>query len=229
MLKADLHIHVQGDPRHHIKYTAQQLIDRAAKLGFEVLAITNHDQVFYSKTLADYAQAKGILLIPGIEKTIKGNEVLIYNITQQEADEIKNFHDLRLLKNEKDILVVAPHPYFFLPDCLGKNLKRYIHIFDGIEYSHFYNGLINRNKKAVKMAKKYNKAIIGTSDAHNWFQFNKTYTLIDAEKKTDLVIKALKERKCQLRTKPLSWFNFMKVPLKVLIFSTRRITFINKN
>lgn len=229
MLKADFHIHVQGDPRHHIKYTAQQLIDRAAALGFEVLAITNHDQVFYNETLAKYAESKGILLIPGIEKTIKGNEVLIYNITQQEAEQIGSFHDLMLLKKEKEILVVAPHPYFLLPDCLGRNLKKYIHLFDGIEYSHFYNRLINRNKKAVRVAKKHGKAVVGTSDAHNWFQFNKTYSLVDGKKNINSIFEAIKSGKCQLKTRPLSWFDFMKVPLNVLIFSAKRISFINKN
>ncbi|MCK4589813.1 MAG: PHP domain-containing protein [Nanoarchaeota archaeon] len=229
MLKADLHIHVQGDPRHHIKYTAQQLIDRASELGFEVLAITNHDQLFYNETLANYAKSKGILLIPGIEKTIEGNEVLIYNVTQKDVERIRSFEDLMMLKREKDILVIAPHPYFLLPNCLGKNLEKYIHVFDGIEYCHFYNRLINRNRKAVRVAKKFDKAVVGTSDVHDWFQFNNTYTLVDGKKSVSSVIEAIKRGKCQLKTRPLSWFNFMKVPLNVLIFTSKRITFINKN
>ena len=77
MLKADLHIHTKEDPVHHkdIKYTAKQLIDHAANQGYEVIAITCHNKVYYNKKIKEYAKKKGILLIPGIEKTIKRKHV----------------------------------------------------------------------------------------------------------------------------------------------------------
>ncbi|MBW2963278.1 PHP domain-containing protein [Candidatus Woesearchaeota archaeon] len=218
MLKADLHLHVQGDPRHpKIKHTAHQLIDYASKLKFEVLAITNHNQVFYNQTLANYAESRNILLIPGIEKTIQGNEVLIYNITQEQANQIKTFNDLKKIQEQKNILTIAPHPFFLLPDCLGKNLERYIYLFDAIEYSHFYHKLINRNKKAAKIAQKYNKPLIGTSDVHHFFQINHTYTLINAKKDTDSIINAIKNKKCRTITQSLSTVNFLKVPFNVFL------------
>ncbi len=218
MLKADLHLHVQGDPRHpKIKHTAQQLIDYAAKLNFEVLAITNHNQVFYNQTLANYAQSKGILLIPAAEKTIQGKEVLIYNTTQEEINQIKSFQDLQKLRQQKNILIIAPHPFFIMPVCLGKNLEKNIYLFDAIEYSHFYHKLINRNKKAVKIAKKYNKPLIGTSDLHHFFQINHTYTLINAQKNINSILNAVKNKNCQTITQPLSTFNFLKVPINVFL------------
>ena len=229
MLKADLHLHVQGDPRHHIKHTAQQLIDHAAKLNFKALSITNHDQLFYNQTLADYANSKGILLIPGIEKTIQGNEILIYNVTQEDVNKIKTLKDLEKIKFKKNIFTIAPHPFYLLPDCLGKNLQKYIHLFDAIEYCHFYHKLINRNKKAVKIAKKYNKPIVGTSDAHHLFQFNRTYTLINSKKDLSSVFNAIKNNQCQVVTQPLSLTKFIRVPLTTLILTNKRITFINKN
>ena len=98
-----------------------ELIDKAASFGYEVIAITNHDTVTFSKALADYALNKGVLLIPGIERKIKGKHVLIYDITQEEADSIKDFSDLRKIKKLK----IAAHPYFFI-SSLGKSFVKKI-------------------------------------------------------------------------------------------------------
>ncbi len=217
MLKADFHLHVQGDPDHQHNYTAEQLIDYASKLDFQVLAITNHNQVFYNSNLANYAQEKNILLIPGIEKTIQGKEVLLYNVTQQDINQINSFKDLKELQQKKNILIIAPHPYFFLPQCLGKKLIKHINLFDAIEYSHFYHKLINRNKKAVRVAKKYNKPLVGTSDTHHLFQFNNTYTLVNSKKDINSIIAAIKNKKTKVITKPLSTINFLKVQFTVFL------------
>lgn len=216
MLKADLHLHVQGDPRHSIRHTAQQLIDHASKLNFQVLAITNHDQVFYSPELANYAQSKNILLIPAAEKTLEGKETLLYNVTQEDLNQLKTFADLKKLKEQKNILIIAPHPFFLLPTCLNQKLEQNIDLFDAIEYSHFYHKLINRNQKAVKLAEKYQKPLVGTSDCHSLFQFNQTYTLIDSKPDQNSLFQAIKSQKCQLVTQPLSTRNFLKVPFVTL-------------
>lgn len=67
MLKTDLHLHTKEDPfdKDHITYSAKALIAHAAELNFDVISITNHNRVTYSKKLKDYAGSKGILLIPG--------------------------------------------------------------------------------------------------------------------------------------------------------------------
>lgn len=63
-LKADLHLHTrEGDG--FISYDARQLIDRAAREGYRVLSITNHNIVTFSPDLQAYARDRGILLTPG--------------------------------------------------------------------------------------------------------------------------------------------------------------------
>ena len=52
-LKVDLHIHTAEDPRHQISYTAEDLISIAADEGYDVLAITNHQCLTFSKKLSD--------------------------------------------------------------------------------------------------------------------------------------------------------------------------------
>lgn len=76
-LKADLHPHTR-EGEAFIAWQARDLIDRAAREGFQVLSITNHDRLTFSQELAAYARERGILLIPGVEATLEGRHVLLY-------------------------------------------------------------------------------------------------------------------------------------------------------
>ncbi|MBU2440759.1 MAG: hypothetical protein KKA43_00330, partial [Nanoarchaeota archaeon] len=138
MLKADFHIHTREDPydKYLISYTAKDLIRFAAKKGFEVLSITNHESVYFNKVIYDYAKKKGILLIPGAGAKIEGKHVLLINITNDDLKKIKIFEDLKKLKDSA--LIIAPHPFFIKKSCLGIKLEKYIDYFDAVEYSHYY-------------------------------------------------------------------------------------------
>jgi len=64
-LKADLHLHTR-EGEGWIAYGARELFDRAARDGYHVLSITNHDTVTFSDDLATYARERGVLLISGV-------------------------------------------------------------------------------------------------------------------------------------------------------------------
>ena len=48
-LKADLHLHTAEDPVDRVGYTARELITKAADKGFDVISITNHQQMTFSQ------------------------------------------------------------------------------------------------------------------------------------------------------------------------------------
>jgi len=221
MLKSDFHIHTKEDPYDsYIKYSAKDLIKYAVKLGFEVLSITNHHKIHYNKGLADYALKKGILLIPGVETHVDGKEVLLLNV--RKPGTLDNFSDLEKLRNE-NAAVIAPHPFYPMPSCLGRKLVKNIQFFDGVEYSHFYLKHFNLfNNKAVKIADKYKKTLVGTSDAHRLLQFNFTYSLVDCDKKIDSVLEAIRKGKVQIKTKKLPFMSFSKVFCSFFLIGTNR-------
>lgn len=233
MLKADLHCHVKGDPHDNIPYTAEQLIEHAAKLNYNILAITCHDKIIFSDKLKQYAASKNILLIPGAEKTLQGKHVLLYNITQEELAHLKTFDDIRILKKKKhDLLVIAPHPFFLIGSCLGKLLEKNIDVFDAIEYAHYHTYGINLNKKAIQIAKKYNKPLVGLSDCHRLFQFGTTYSLIDAKPNEDIIAR-IKSGNVKYVSPPLPLTLFLRITVWIftaltahlfkLIFSSKRL------
>lgn len=186
-IKLDLHIHTLDDPKDVIDYSAHQLLERARSLGFRVLAITLHDAVFDRPEVFSDAAAMGILLIPAAEVRLQGADVIILNVTAAEIAELKNFDDLRKLRGRRSdsIFTIAPHPFYVLGGSIGDRLIAEIDCFDAIEFCHFHKWLLNPNRRASAVAKKFRKPLIATSDAHRLHAFGRHYTSMPAPARED--------------------------------------------
>ena len=204
-LNACLHLHVKGDPHEDIKHTAEEVILKAKSLGIQVIAITCHEKVVYSDKIAQFGKKNGITVIPGIEATVEKKHVLILN-ADEDANSVNTFVKLASYKkSHPNCFILAPHPYYLVTSCLMGKLEKYIDLFDGIEWNYFYSNIINPNLKAMEMAKKYNKPLIGTSDVHDLKYLNPTYTAIECENTEILsIINAMKQNKVKLITKKFS-------------------------
>ena len=177
-IKIDLHIHTLDDPKDAVDFSAHQLLERARSFGFRVLAITLHDAVFDRKEVFADAAAMGILLIPAAEMRLLGADVIILNVTAEEAAGLKNFDDLRRLRERRgnSILTVAPHPFYIFGGSIGARLFAEIDCFDAIELCHFHIGPFNPNRRAQRVATRFGKPMIATSDAHRLHAFGRHYT-----------------------------------------------------
>jgi predicted metal-dependent phosphoesterase TrpH len=179
-IKVDLHIHTLDDPKDVIDYSAHQLLERARALGFRVLAITLHDAVFDRPEVFADATTMGILLIPAAEVRLCGADVIVLNVTAEEIADLKNFDDLRRLRGRRgmSIFTIAPHPFYLLGGSIGSRLLDEIDCFDAVELCHFHKGLLNPNRRAAKVASRFGKALVATSDAHRLHAFGRHYTSI---------------------------------------------------
>lgn len=215
MLKCQFHTHTAEDPRDHISYTAKNLINFAKKLNYDVLVISCHNRVVFDKHLKRYAKKKGILLIPGIELTIKKKHVLVIN-AKKNIYEVNSFEKLRKYKTvHSKCLIIAPHPFFPGNYSLKRDLIENIDIFDAIEYSFCYTKTKNYNNEAVALAKRWKKPIISTSDCHILKYLDLGYTLINSSKNTDDILKAIKQNKFKNITRPISYFLIGKIILRL--------------
>src|SRR6266403_1005872 len=179
-IKVDLHIHTLDDPKDVIDYSAHQLLERAKQLGFGVLAITLHDAVFDRAEVLEDAAAMGILLIPAAEVRLQGADAILLNVTAAEVAGLKTFADLRQLRARRglSIFTIAPHPFYVLGGSIGPRLLDEIDCFDAIELCHFHKGILNPNRSAEAVAKRFGKPLIATSDAHRLLAFGQHYTSI---------------------------------------------------
>ena len=199
-LKADLHLHTAEDPVDRVRYTARELIAKAADEGFDVISITNHQQMTFNQDLFFYAKERDILLIPGMEMTIQKRHVLVLNPPLPKV--CSDFFSLSKLRRP-ETLIVAPHPFFPGPTSLNGYLLKNLNLFDALEYSHFYSPMINFNQEAVKVSQSFGLSLVGTSDAHLFSQIGSTYTLIYAEKNLEAVFAAIRQNMLKVISRPL--------------------------
>jgi predicted metal-dependent phosphoesterase TrpH len=212
-LKADLHLHTAEDPLDRVRYTAKELISKAADEGFDVISITNHHQMTFNQDLLSYAQKRGILLIPGIEMTIQRRHVLVLNPPPHKM--CSDFFSLSKLRRP-ETLIVAPHPYFPGTHSLNGRLLKHRSLFDALEYCHFYSPRINFNQKAIEVCQSHGFPLIGNSDAHFLSQFGTTYSLIYAEKNLESIFTAIRAKRVEVVTRPLTPFEMGSIARKFL-------------
>jgi len=207
MLKVDLHIHTADDPVDRIPHTTTDLIDRAAQLGYDAVAVTLHERQLDLGPVESYAAERGILLIRGVERTIEGKHVLLLNF-ERGADELDTFTDLARFKADdanRDGLVIAPHPYFPSTTCLWSDLTRYAHLFDAVEYNAMFTRQLNFNRAAERWAAQHGKPMVGNGDVHRLRQLGSTYSLVDAPRDASAICAAIAQGRVQVVSRPLSW------------------------
>jgi predicted metal-dependent phosphoesterase TrpH len=213
MLKCQFHVHTSGDPVDHIPYSPQDLIKRAQQLNYDVIAITCHNKVVFTKALQNYAREHNLILISGIELEIDKKHILVINI-DPDIEDVKTFKQLRAYKvAHPDCLIIAPHPFFPGKNCLKEKLIDNIDIFDAIENSFCYTTTKNYNKKALTIAKNHNKPIVATSDSHFLKNLDLGYTMVDSKKDIHSIIKAVKQNKITIVHSPVGYLKIFKTIL----------------
>jgi predicted metal-dependent phosphoesterase TrpH len=203
VLKVELHSHSSDDPVDRIPYSTTDLIDRAAELRYDALAITLHDRQLDIRPLAPYAADRGITLIPGVERTIEGKHVLLLNF-RRGAEDVQSFEDLARLREREPGLVVAPHPFFPAGSCLRGLMDRHAALFDAVEYNAMFTAAMNFNGAAERWAQAYGKPIVGNGDVHRLRQLGTTYSLIEAEPDPDSICAAIRAGNVGVEARPLS-------------------------
>ena len=204
MLKVELHSHSADDPLDSIPYSTTDLIDRAATMGYDALAVTLHDRQLDLHPYAAYARERAITLIPGIERTIEGKHVLLLNF-RRGAEGVTSFEDLARLRRRERGLVIAPHPFFPGTTCLRGVLERYAELFDAVEYNAMFTSSLNFNRAAERWASAHGRPMVGNGDVHRLKQLGTTWSTVDAERDPDAICAAVRAGRVQVHATPLSW------------------------
>jgi predicted metal-dependent phosphoesterase TrpH len=222
VLKVDLHLHTDDDPVDRMAHDGYALVDRAAALGFDALAITLHDCQFADAGLTAHARKRGIVLIPGIERTIEGRHVLLLNFAADETARVRSLDDLAALRRSGDGLVVAPHPFFPDRSCLRTRLDAHAEVFDAVEWTYFWTRGVNFNARAARWARRHGKAIVGNSDLHDLRQLGRTYSLVDAPHDAAAICAAIRGGRVELVTAPAPALQLADVLTRMLLRPRKR-------
>jgi predicted metal-dependent phosphoesterase TrpH len=104
---ADLHIHTI----HSYDGTASvpAVLTRAKKIGLDVIAITDHDEIAGSLKALELAPNYGVQVIPGIEVSTTDGHLLALNVTQKIQRDLPLIETI-LKVREIGGFCIAPHP-----------------------------------------------------------------------------------------------------------------------
>jgi predicted metal-dependent phosphoesterase TrpH len=184
--RVELHSHCQGDPvDSHLGYSLFQHIDRAKEVGLDAIAVTWHRKVCAVPEAFAYARERGILLIPGMEAEINYKHLLVLNVAEGDLPAATNWNEVRALRARKpEVLVIAPHPFYPHPSCLGKAIHGNADCIDALEWCiihvHWLPGQVNPNLRAARWAHAHGKTMVACSDAHSLAAIGKNASVVEA-------------------------------------------------
>lgn len=104
---ADLHIHTIYS--YDGTASVQAVLKRASRVGLDVIAITDHDEIAGSLKALELASTYGVEVIPGIEITTAEGDLLALNITQMVDRDLPLIETI-LKIGELGGFCIAPHP-----------------------------------------------------------------------------------------------------------------------
>jgi predicted metal-dependent phosphoesterase TrpH len=217
VLKVELHAHTADDPIDRIPHSTAELINRAADLGYDALAITLHQQQLDLTPWRGLAADRGLLLIPGVERTVEGKHVLLLNFSSK-AEQVDTFADLAELRRRERGLVIAPHAFFPASSCLGRELMdRHADLFDVVEYNAMFAAGANFNRAAERWARLHGRPLVGNGDVYRLQQLGSTYSLVDAPAEPDAICEAIRAGRLQIKARPLPWPTTISLLSQLLI------------
>jgi predicted metal-dependent phosphoesterase TrpH len=201
VLKVELHAHTSLDPVDVIPHSTRQLIDRAAELGYGAIAVTLHNRYYDPLADREYARERGIVLIPGIERTIAGRHILLLNFPADCAA-VASFDDIRELRRRHPRgLVIVPHAFYPTPSALGSETDRCADLIDAVEINSMFTPRLDFNRRAIEWARARGKPLVGNTDLHLLEQLGTTYTLVDAPPDPDAICEAIRAGRVEVRSR----------------------------
>jgi predicted metal-dependent phosphoesterase TrpH len=188
--RVELHSHCLGDPvDSYLTHTLYEHIDRAKEVGLDAIALTWHRKVCAVPEAFAYARERGVLLIPGMEAEVDHRHLVVLNLAEGDLPAEPTWNQVRALRMRKpEAFVLAPHPFYPHPSCLGKVMSSHADCIDAVEWCiihvNWLPGRVNPNVRAARWAQQYGKPLVASSDAHTLSAIGKNASVVEADELT---------------------------------------------
>ena len=188
--RVELHSHCQGDPVDtYLAHSIYEQIDQAQRVGLDAIAVTWHRRVCAQPEAEAYARARKMLLISGMEAEVDRRHLIVLNLQDGDLPPDPTWDEVRDLRRRKpEVFVLAPHPFYPHPSCLGRRLNGHADCIDAVEWCVLHVDWlprgINPNLKAERWAHQHGKAVLATSDAHNLGMIGRNASTVVADELT---------------------------------------------
>ena len=204
MLAAELHSHSAAS--HDGRDPVEMLVEQAAAVGLDVLAVTDHDEIDASLAAVELAEEMGIVGIPGIEITSAAGHVLGLGVDER-IDAGLSFRETLDRIHDAGGLAVVPHPFQksrhgVAPHVTAEELAA----ADAIEV--FNSRLLTGrgNRKAESFAVNHGLPMVAGSDAHVAEMVGQAVTHVGAEERSrEAVLDAIRAGRTSVVGRRTPW------------------------
>jgi len=190
MSKADLHLHTDFSDGLH---NPRQVVQAAAKVGLQIIAVTDHDTMEGAFRAKEYSLRRpdlGIQVVLGEEVSTLNGHVIGLFLQKFVPARLSAKRTVQLIHQQGGLAILA-HPFHMYTGRASSHPKAVEIIeeipFDGIETINHGDALsFWSNKKTKKIIDRHRLAAIGCSDAHNSRFIGMGYTEFDGNTAEDL-------------------------------------------
>jgi predicted metal-dependent phosphoesterase TrpH len=185
--RVELHSHCKGDPIDwKLQHSIFEHIDRAKEVGLDAIAITWHRKICTDEEAFAYGRKKGVLVIPGMEAEIDRRHLVVMNLVEGDLPGETTWNQIRALRLRKpEVLVMAPHPFYPHPSCLGATMEAHVDCIDAVEWCRIHvkwlPGRVNPNLRASRWAHRHGKPLVACSDAHTLASIGTNASTVEAD------------------------------------------------
>ena len=204
MLTAELHCHsaLSHDGRDPIEL----ILEQAAGVGLDVLAVTDHDAVEASVEAAELAPDYGLVGVPGLEVSSRAGHVLALGVEEVVPAGLA-FEETVSRIQELGGIAALPHPFQKSRSGVGANLAE--DALAGADAIEVYNSRLltgRGNRRARTFAEERGMPMIAGSDAHIAEMVGQAVTRVDAVEPTAAaVVDAIREGRTEVLGSRTPW------------------------
>nr|WP_305794352.1 PHP domain-containing protein [Halomarina rubra] len=163
-MSVELHCH--SDLSYDGRDPVELLLEQAAAVGLDALAVTDHDEIDASLRMAELAPEYGLVGITGMEVTSAAGHVLGFGIEERVPAGLSFTETVERIREQGGIAVV-PHPFQRSRHGVAPHISNdELASADAIEVynSRLFTGRSNR--RAERFAERRNLPMTAGSDAH---------------------------------------------------------------
>jgi hypothetical protein len=159
----------------------EELVDAALDLGLDAIAVTDHGRIEGAGVTRELGQAKGLLVLRGVEVYTGQGDMLVYGV-YEDIRPYESAVDLIDWVHEQGGAVVAAHP-FRGGFGLGARTRGFPSddVLGAVDAIEALNGADSGEARALAAgaAERLARPIVGGSDAHHPFDVGRCATVLD--------------------------------------------------
>jgi hypothetical protein len=205
VLSAELHCH--SELSYDGRDPVEDILERAAAVDLDAIAVTDHDEIAASLEAVDAAPDYGLTGIPGMEVTSAAGHVLALGV-ERLVPPRRSFGETLDRIHALGGIAVVPHPFHkSRSGVMAKITADELASADAIEV---YNSRLltgRGNRKAERFARRRGLPMTAGSDAHIADMVGRAVTAIDAgSDDVDAILRAIREGRTSVEGRRTPWY-----------------------